>query len=524
MLPTIAAIPLAVFIGFILIEKRSLLFSAIFSIAVAVIAGMAFWYLEIGRILASAGKGALIATEIMLIVFGAILILEILKHKGLLAHLKSFCEHISIDKRIHVILIAWALMYFMEGVSGFGTPALIAVPIMMALGFRPLSAVSLALIGNSIAVSFGAIGLPVTYGILSSLPSGSPIALSLPLYITSLNIIGSIIMPIMLLLAYSFLEKKPLWHSLELVPFAIVIGLMTALGSIATAVFIGPELPTVIGGATALIAVYFMSKNKFLTPKTEYDESLVHRPMATHQKRGLAKALIPYIIVLVIIFISRLPYLPVKAWLIGAVRFDIPNLGGWSIDYSFSPLYSAGIIMILSTIISMIIFRIDKQSARSIMRASWKKLARPYITLVAVLVLVQIYIYSGDNAQAIHSMPILLAEGISSLFGRVWPALAHWIGALGAFTAGSATVSNLLFSGFQYQAAIASGFGATLILALQGLGAAAGNMIAPHNVVTALAVAEEPNHEADVIRTNFIPLIIYLSILSIFGLALAWFL
>lgn len=123
-----------------------------------------------------------------------------------------------------------------------------------------------------------------------------------------------------------------------------------------------------------------------------------------------------------------------------------------------------------------------------------------------------------------HSMPLLLAEGLGKIAGPIWPALAHSIGALGAFTAGSATVSNLLFSSFQYEIALSTGFGISLILALQVLGAASGNMISPHNVITAIAVTGEKIDEADIIRFNIIPLIIYLSILSVFGLALAWFL
>lgn len=243
--------------------------------------------MEWGRIIASSLKGLMMATEIILIIFGALLILELLKKKDLLIHIKAFAENLSMDRRIHIILVAWGLMYFMEGVSGFGTPAMIAVPILMTLGIRTITAIILALIGNSIAVSFGAIGLPVIFGVLQNLgvsDTNLSTLQNLPIYVTSLNIIGSIIVPMILLTAYTILEKKPLWHAIEAFPLAMVTGIATACTSILTAIFIGPELPSVIGGMVAMIVVYILSKKKLLTPKIEKQELLSDTKLTYKQK------------------------------------------------------------------------------------------------------------------------------------------------------------------------------------------------------------------------------------------------
>jgi len=153
----------------------------------------------------------------------------------------------------------------------------------------------------------------------------------------------------------------------------------------------------------------------------------------------------------------------------------------------------------------------------------FRKILLPYLTLIVVLVLVQIFIYSGDNSGGFDSMPIILAEAIKNHLASIWPILAPLVGAIGSFVAGSATVSNLLFSGFQYETAILTGFEPAFILALQGLGAGAGNMIALHNVVAGVAVAGLVGRENEIIRKNMFFLFFYLFVLGLLALGVLFF-
>jgi lactate permease len=515
----LASIPLAVFFALILFFKKTALYSSLISLGVMVVIGLN-WGMDMNRILSAGSKGAFLATEIILIIFGALLILELLKVKNYLSAFRKIFASVSDDKRVYVILIAWGLVYFLEGAAGFGTPAMIAVPIFLSLGFAPLAAVVLSLIGDSVPVIFGAIGLPVTYGITSpllSLGASPEMVGQISITAAGLNILGSVIIPAILLFVFAKIERKPLKYFFEFLPFSIVAGLSASLASFFTAYSFGPELPAVIGGLAAIAVVILMAKFKIFTTAgiTETQKGKLAGAELQSEKPRFLKILFPYAILVAILIVTRAPFLPIKEWLTNFCPVKIQSLFGQAISYTFPPLYSAGVILIIVAVISFAVLRVKKNEIFGVIKTSFKKALFPYFTLVSILALVQIFVYSGDNALNLPSMPIVLAGGISSVFGGVWPLLAPFVGAFGAFVAGSATVSNLIFSGFQYQTAMATGFNPALILSLQGIGAAGGNMIAIHNIVAALAVAGLSGVERLVIRKNLPSLLIYLSVIAL---------
>jgi len=524
MLIILASLPLILFFGLILIGRKTVLFSALFSIISIVIIGIAIWQIEILRIVSASLKGTFIAFEIILIIFGALLILEILKKKDLFLFLKNIFEVISKDERVHVILLGWSLIYFLEGIAGFGTPAMIVIPIFIALGFSPISAVILSLVGNSVPVIFGAVGLPVIYGIgsiISGLNTDPFIIEHLSLLISGLNIIGSTIVPVILIYLFSKIEKKPRSHFIEFIPFALMAGLITSVSAFATNYLIGPELPSVVGGAISILLVSILAKNKILIPKTEEEEKLAPVTLPIHKIKNTLKALTPYFLVFSLLILSRLPFLPIKDFLLNLYPLNISALFGFQINYSFFPFYSVGVIMIFSALISFLLIGISKKVAKESLTEALNKVQKPFLSLVAILIFVQIYAYSGDNLSGLKSMLVILAEGASSVFGLMWPIVAPFIGALGSFTSGSATVSNLIFSGFQYQTAMTLAFDPILILALQGIGAAAGNMISLHNVIAALVVANLVGKEGEIIKKILPSLLLYLFLMGIIGFILS---
>ena len=102
-----------------------------------------------------------------------------------------------------------------------------------------------------------------------------------------------------------------------------------------------------------------------------------------------------------------------------------------------------------------------------------------------------------------------MAQGMSSLMGQTYPLFAPSIGAIGAFLAGSNTVSNLMLSQFQFETANLLGLSGALMVAAQSVGAAAGNMIAIHNIVAASATVGLFGKEGDILRITIIPTIYY---------------
>lgn len=140
--------------------------------------------------------------------------------------------------------------------------------------------------------------------------------------------------------------------------------------------------------------------------------------------------------------------------------------------------------------------------------------------LLPVLVFVQLFIFSQVDGG--ESMPQIIATNISNAAGPSWPLFAPVVGALGSFVAGSGTVSNLIFTSVQYDVAIAAGFSVPLILTLQGLGAAAGNMIALHNVVAAATIAGvDQNRSYEIIKKTIKPLALLLLAYGATGLVVS---
>jgi len=521
MLPFIAILPFIVFFLLILFARRSVLTSIIVSLSTLLLTSTYIWGMDWLRILSSASKGTFIAIEILLIVLGALLILESLKEKKLLLYIKEFFESISMDKRVHVVLIAWAFIFFLEGVAGFGAPIIIVVPILIALGFTPLTAVILAVVGDSLPVIFGAVGLPVTYGMsipLQSMNLGYDFFHSLTVLIASINILGAIIIPLMLVYMYTRLENKPRSHFFEFIPFALIAGFSASIPALIVASTVGPELASIIGGVCSILVVSFFAKKGYLMPRTEKIEELKPIPKTPREIGKIFRAVFPYILITVLLLITRLP---LKEILSNLFVIDIDSVFGYAINYSFNPLYSAGSILIFVALVSMIIIRVNRFELARIVKSALVKIYIPLIALVLILSFVQIFIYSGENINNFESMPKTIAIGASHVLGPVWPIVAPFIGALGSFASGSATVSNLIFTLVQYETAVLSGYSTILILALQGIGAAAGNMISLHNVIAALAVAGIVGKESYVIRKNIIPLIIYLSIIGLLGLMIS---
>jgi lactate permease len=153
---------------------------------------------------------------------------------------------------------------------------------------------------------------------------------------------------------------------------------------------------------------------------------------------------------------------------------------------------------------------------------SAKMLAMPAFALLFAVALVRVFIDSGTNTSGLDSMPIVLAEYVAYIAGGTWPFFAPIIGALGAFVAGSNTVSDLMFSLFQYGVADRIGAPHLVILGMQALGGAAGNMITVHNVVAASATVGLVGREGLLISRTILPMTYYVVAAGSLGLLFAY--
>ena len=175
-------------------------------------------------------------------------------------------------------------------------------------------------------------------------------------------------------------------------------------------------------------------------------------------------------------------------------------------------------MVLLAALLTVALHRMRGRQFAAAFAESSKTLVGAGFVLVFTVPMVRIYINSDVNALGIDSMPIVMADWVAVNVGAVWPFFAPFIGALGAFIAGSNTVSNLMFALLQHGVATALGISAALVVALQAVGAAAGNMIAIHNVVAASATVGLLGQEGATLRRTVIPTAYYLIMTGALGM------
>ena len=168
------------------------------------------------------------------------------------------------------------------------------------------------------------------------------------------------------------------------------------------------------------------------------------------------------------------------------------------------------------------IHRMDRPALGRALSISGRAAIRASMALIFTVPMVQVFINSDGGAAGFDRMPIELADGVAALAGSAWPLFATFIGGLGAFVAGSNTVSNMMFSSFQFGVGERIGVDPTWVVALQAVGGAAGNMICVHNIVAASAVVGMLGREGLVIRRTFFPFVYYALITGSIGYSLLW--
>jgi len=498
------------------------------------------WDMSANRVLASIMQGMGITISVLWIVFGAIFLLNTLKNTGAIAVIRQGFTHVSPDRRIQAIVIAWCFGTFIEGASGFGTPAAIAAPLMVAIGFPAVAAVLMGMMIQSTPVSFGAVGTPIIIGVnkgLDTVAIEAQLATQgwtweqyLQLITSEVAIIHGIIgtfMPLLMVMMLTrFFGKNRSWkEGLEVMPFAIFAGLAFTIPYALTGIFLGPEFPSLMGGLVSMAIVVTAAKQGFLMPKKPWqftekslwpekwlgklevneDEAPTSKPMSQ------AIAWLPYLLVAVLLVCSRV-FTEFKAMLSGVSLGFTNILGEVGISTSFSPLYLPGGLLIIAAIAAILLQGTPNNRTKALTKAfteSSKTIVSAGFVLMFTIPMVRLFINSGVNLSDLPSMPMASAQMFATWFGDAFPLISPTVGALGAFIAGSNTVSNMMFSQFQFEAAMSLQLSPALIIAAQAVGAAAGNMIAIHNVVAASATVGLLGQEGATLRKTVLPTIYY---------------
>ena len=524
------------------------------SFGTAIALALAVWQVPAVQVLAASINGLIVALTLLYIIFGAILLLNTLQESGALKTIRQGFTDITPDRRVQVIIIAWLFGSFIEGSAGFGTPAAVAVPLLVGLGFPGMAAVTAGMIIQSTPVSFGAAGTPILVGVnigLSADPAIREYAAQLGyvdwnaflafigLKVAILHAAAGTLVPLILVSAITrfFGKNHSVAEGLQVWKFALFAACAMTIPYVAAAYFLGPEFPSLLGSLVGLAIVVTAARRGIFVPPPEqaweFDRKenwpanwtgSIQPKDVTHRSGSmtLRKAWSPYVLVAVLLLLTRLRTLPFGGWL-QAWTISWPNIFGTEVSASVQPLFLPGTIFIVVSLAAWWLHQIPTASYKTSWTTSLRVTAAASVALVFTVPMVQVFINSYGGAAGYERMPIALADGVAALVGSAWPIVAPFIGGIGAAVAGSNTVSNMMFSLFQFDMGQRIGVDPTWVVALQAVGGAAGNMICVHNVVAASAVVGLLGREGAVIRVTIVPFVYYALLPGALGYLIVWY-
>lgn len=345
---------------------------------VAIGAGV-YWGMNTQWIAAASILGFITATNILWIVFGAILLLYTLKETGAFDVINRGFAGVSEDRRVQVILLVFLMGSFIEGAAGFGTPAAIVGPLLVGLGFPPLAAVVVALTGNLMAITFGAVGTPLIIGMIDIFQGVESIRSEvlaaqygsiagwvgeIAVWAATFHVIVGIAVPFIgvAMMTRFFGERRSVRPALEVLPLALFAWASFAVPYWLTAYFLGPEFPGLIGAMVGLFVTVGTLKAGYLHPDEEWEFGpRAHWPdnwvgdiepgESTDQTGAVAAdggqrmsiymAWLPYALLAVLLVLTRV-WDPLTTFLQNTLVLEWSNILGTSLGGSIQVLYLPG--------------------------------------------------------------------------------------------------------------------------------------------------------------------------------------
>jgi lactate permease len=469
--------------------------------------------------------GLLVALTPILIVWGAIFFFRTMEHCGAMETIRNWLNHLSRNRVAQVVIIGWSFQFLIEGASGFGTPAALAAPLLVGLGFPPLRVAMACLILNSVPVSFGAVGTPTWFG-FGQLGLSAQELRAVAWKTALIHSVAACVVP---LFAFQLLVS---WQEIRRNAVFIALAIAASVVPMFLLALVDDEFPAVAGGLLGLVfTVWLARRNVGLARATETAAEAGPAPTA----RAVIKALFPLWATVLVLLATRIPALGLRALLTNAVPvwdLSLGSLGHFAIspalvltlhgilgtdtDWTHQLLYVPSLIpFVLIAAVSWRVFGAPAGTAGIVWRETATRMRNPIIVLLGALVFVRLLMVGGETSSV-----MLIGHTLAAVTGGWWQYLAAYLGAIGSFFAGSATISNLTFGPIQDTIAMRMGLDRSTLLALQSVGGAMGNMIAIHNIVAVCAVLGLANAEGQIFRKNTGPMLVYGGVAAIMAFVL----
>lgn len=534
----IAFIPIIITVvlmtGFSWSAKRALPLAWLLTFIFAI----ALWKMSLLHAVAYTLTGFLSAFENLVIIFGAILIMNTLSRSGAMSAINRMFNGITPDARLQAVIIGFIFGAFIEGAAGFGTPAALAAPLLISVGFPPLAAAIIALQYNSVPVPFGAAGTPTNTAYLTvqeslgslSDPDTWRIALTqwsaLPMAIMAPIILTFGVATLVML----FGKEKKVSDVVAVLPFILYVTITFDVFYLLIASFVGPELTSLLAAVITLFIVMATTKKGFLVPKhvwtfddkKNWDKSwlnVTEVPEPKTSNMSLIKAWVPYVIIALLLIVTRVSSANGAKWA-NAVKSTTIGTGEsgliLGLDWNFAIFWSPGVVFIVVALITFLYHNMRKRDIEGALKDTCAQVSGAAVALLFGVAMVNLFRFTNIDSETMTNvaeavkdpMLLVMAEALAAVAGNLYVIVAPFIGVLGSFMSGSNTVSNTLFASLQFETASILSMPTVLIVALQNMGGAIGNMVCVNNVVAACATTGTIGNEGKIIKSNAAPMIV----------------
>jgi lactate permease len=525
----VAALPVVVLLGLLAFFHVKAHWAALLGLATSLAVAIFIYGMPASLALAAAGNGAAYGLfPIGWIVLCAIFVYDVTVKSGDFEVVKHTIAGLASDRRIQALLIAYSFGAFIEGAAGFGTPVAISAAMLIGLGFRPLQAAGLALIGNTAPVAYGALGTPI---VVLAAVTGLPVeALSamvgrqLPFF--------SVLVPFWLIWAMA--GRKGM---MEVWPACLTSGLSFAIVQFLVSNYHGPWVVDIAGAIVSMLALVVLLK--FWQPKTTFSfghESAAERAAEAAARPDVTtgrafKAWLPWILLSAFVFTWGLPQ--VKDVLNGGAKGKPNALAGisqlkWEVPllhkavvkappvvakpkpedavFVFNWLSATGTSLLLSGILSGLIVGYGPLALAKIFWGTLMRVRKSLLTIAAMLALGFSTRYAGLDA----TMGLAFAST-----GFLFPFFSPLLGWLGVALTGSDTSSNVLFGGLQMVSAEKLGLSPILSAAANSSGGVMGKMIDAQSIVVASVATGQQGEEGAILRYVFWHSIVLASLVGV---------
>ncbi len=509
----VALLPIAVLLGLLASHRMRAHWAAVVGLAAATTVAVAAIGMPLGLAVRAAAYGAAYGLfPIGWILLNVLFLYQLTVDKGLFDVLQQSIAHVTTDRRLQLVLIAFCFGAFFEGAAGFGTPVAVTAALLIGLGFPALDASVYSLIANTAPVAFGALGTPLValQGVtgLDLRDLSAMVGHQLPPF--------SLLIPFWLVVAYVGVKQ-----TLEVWPALLVAGISFAVPQYLVATYHGPWLVDVVASICSMSALSLFLR--------VWRPSIA--PVATASsadRRAIIRAWTPWVILTVVVFAWGTPQL--KGWLNGlsAPAFNVAGLHSMVMRvppvvaapraeaavFTFNWLSATGSGIALAALIGGLVMGCSPQLMARTYVMNAKRLVPSLITISAMMALGYVTRYSGTDT----ILGLAFAHA-----GVLYPFFGTMLGWLGVALTGSDTSSNVLFGGLQVVTANQLGINPVLMAAANSSGGVMGKMIDAQSIVVASAATGARGDEGTILRRVFWHSVALASLMGLWVLAQASF-